>query len=227
MQERHVPAVDVAGLLPAARHREIPEQPVLLGKRVDEPRHPANRAEQDALEREVVHATEDHEPVAGEVEEVGDSPRVVARLLYRHDCGLVGELGDVLGLEVHAIRHGVVVDHDRQPARLRHGPEVVEVFVGLRLIDHAGQHHQPVGAELLGFGRPAAGAAGRVFRHARDHRHAAPRGLDADAEHLRFSSGSSDVPSPTVPITTRPWMPPSISRSKCRFVAATSSDSSG
>ena len=50
----------------------------------------------------------------------------------------------------------------------------------VRLVDHAGQHHQPVDPELLDIARVAAGERGGVLGDAGQHRNAAAD----DAEHL-------------------------------------------
>ncbi len=62
--------------------------------------------------------------IAAGVLQVGDPADVLRRLLDRHQVWLVRQLDEHLRRDVHRIRDGVVVDHDLQVGRSRHGAEM-------------------------------------------------------------------------------------------------------
>src|SRR5579883_2303812 len=64
VEGRHEPAIDRLGPLPLAFGGEFPEPDGLLREHVDEARDPADRAQQHALEQEVVDAAEEGVAVA-------------------------------------------------------------------------------------------------------------------------------------------------------------------
>ena len=169
VQERRVPAIDGARLLPAPGHGEVPQQPILGRECVHQSRYPAGGAEHEALEHQIVHPAEQGIAIAADVLQVGDPPDVLRRFLDRHQPGLVAQLDEHLRCDVHGVRHRVVVDHDRQVGRPSDGPIMNDRLSRVGLVDHRRQHHEPLHAEALGIGRelasPRRGALGDAGQH--------------------------------------------------------------
>ncbi len=86
VQQRRVPAVNLDGLVPSSRCGQVPEQAVLGGERVDEPRYPACRAQEQAFQNQIINSAEKGVPISACVLDVGDAPDVLGRFLDRHQA---------------------------------------------------------------------------------------------------------------------------------------------
>src|SRR5581483_8812898 len=62
-EQRRVPAVDLAGLVPRSRSCQLPEALIVVRESESDPGHPPVDPEHRALERKVVDAGEDRQPV--------------------------------------------------------------------------------------------------------------------------------------------------------------------
>ena len=91
-----------------------------------------------------------------------------------------------------------------QPGRRRHRSKMIFELGGSRHVHHRRQHHEPVGAEAFGIAGETHRRGRREFRDARNDRHLAFGASTAAFSTLRFSSALKELPSPTVPINTRP-----------------------
>jgi hypothetical protein len=160
-----------AGRLEIAVGHERLELQAELGSDVRDPGHPADRAGRVALERPVVSSHEHLEPVAGQLDEVGDPARVPRALLHGDDALVaLGEADDRLHGEVLARRLRVVVEHHR---KLRSGGHGGEVRVQLALVGDVGggrQAHDAARPERRGLLRAACRA--RAIRRRDAHRNA-------------------------------------------------------
>src|SRR5690606_7114504 len=81
MEQRHEPAIERAGLLPAPLGGEAEERVRLARKDVREARDPADRAEENAFEDDVVEPAEEREALADEVLEIDEAARVARGFL--------------------------------------------------------------------------------------------------------------------------------------------------
>ena len=158
-----IPSVDIACLLPSARCREVPEEPVLGREGVDQARDPTRRAEEEALEHQVVDPAEQEISVTARVLQVGDPSHILRGFLDRDQPGLVTEVGEHLGRDIDVIGDRVVVDHDRQVGRPRDGPEMSDRLARIGLVDHGRQDHQAHDPDPMGVGRELAGPRGRAL----------------------------------------------------------------
>ena len=183
MQKRHEPAVERQRLVDLARLRKPEKLHGLVREAVRHARDPADGAEQDVLQHQIVDAAEQRVAVAQPVDHVGDPAAVVAQFLDRHDVLLAGQFGEVLGREVHLVGHAVVVDHDRQIDGPGQRAEMGDRLARVLLVDHAGQRHETSGAGGLHPARAVDGEIGGVFGHAGQHRNPPGRRLDRGADH--------------------------------------------
>ena len=71
----------------------------------------------------------------------------------------------------------------------RHGAEVMQGLARVRLVDHGGQQHQAIGADLLGVARVAGSQRRGGFGDARQHRHPAAHHLGDRPQHGVFFFG--------------------------------------
>jgi len=149
VEQRHVPAVNFAGLFPLAGGGEVPQVLILGGEGVDESGDPADGAEHDGLEGEVVDAGEDGVAVADSVDEVRDAADVGGGFLDGDEVALVVELGEHFGGDVDAVGDGIVVDEDGQAGGAGDGAEVFDRLARVGLVDHGGKDHDAVGAEAF------------------------------------------------------------------------------
>ena len=92
MQQRRVPAVQLARFLPFSGHSEVPQFAVLVREGIHQAGDPALRAQQNALENQIVHTGEKDEAVAHDVHQVGDPADVFRGLLDRDDILHVHQL---------------------------------------------------------------------------------------------------------------------------------------
>ncbi len=118
-----------------------------------------------------------------------DPPDLAGRLLDGNEFRLVGEHEEHFGGDVDPVGDGVVVDHDREPRRLRDGPVVGDGLPGVGLVLHGGKRHE-AGEPHRGrdVDEPAC-AGGGGLGDAREHRHAAVRGPDGGADHVELFVG--------------------------------------
>jgi GBP family porin len=185
-KQRRKPAVDRASLLQPAGFQQSEDRHRFLRERAHESGHPAVRAHQEGLHREVVDATEKRIALADRIDEIGDAAHVAGRLLDRHELLFVGEFGKHLGRHVDAVRQRIVVDHDRQRTCACNHAEVVQGFAAIGKIAQARQHHVTRSAAR---GAPlglAAAVERAVFRDREEDGNAPLCGLHGDVEHLQL-----------------------------------------
>lgn len=163
VEQRGVPAVEFAGLVPAAGGGEFPEDAVFVGEGVDQAGDPAGGAEEGGFEDEVVDAGEHEIAIAEQVDDVGDAADVVGRFFDGDEGGLVGEFGEHVGGEVDGVGDGVVVDHDRQAGSPGDATEVGEGFAAVGFVDHGGEDHEAVDADGFAVACVAGGGGGGEF----------------------------------------------------------------
>ena len=78
--------------VPLARRRQVPQRAILVRERVHQARNPALRAEQDALQHQVVHAAEEDVAIAHDVAQVGDAADIFGRFLDGDEVRLIRQL---------------------------------------------------------------------------------------------------------------------------------------
>ena len=183
MQQRHEPAIDRAGALQLPVADGFTECQRLDGEGVGQPRHPAPRSEHQALEGEIIEPREEHVAIAQGIEHIREAPRIGCGLLERHDVRLLRQLLETFHLDVDPICRWIVVQHDRQRGRLRHGAQVILELGARRHVYHRRQHHQAVDADALGIARVGHRAARRQLRDTGDERHLAPDCADGRREN--------------------------------------------
>jgi hypothetical protein len=186
VEERGIPAVDIAGLFEIALGCQVPDEAVFGGEGVDEAGDPAVDAEDEAFEDEIVDAGEDEEAIADGVVEVGDAADVFGGFLDGDDGGGIGEFGEHGGGDIDAVADGIVVNHDGEVGGGGDGLVVGDGFARVGFVDHAGEDHETVDAGFFGVGGELAGEGGGVFGDAGEDGEAAVDVIDGGLEELDF-----------------------------------------
>ena len=124
--------------------------------------------------------------------------------------------------DIHPIGGRIVVKHDGQPGRRRHRPKMIFELGGRRHVHHRRQHHE-ARAPMRSASRAKLTAAAVVNSETPAMTGTLPSlASTAASSTLRFSGALKELPSPTVPISTRPWTPSRAALFARRCVAAIS-----
>ena len=94
MQQRHEPFVERHRLGEAPGAREAEQRLALAREGVRHARDPADGADHDALDDDVVEPGEEHEAVADHVARVDEAARVAGGILEADDGVAIGERGE-------------------------------------------------------------------------------------------------------------------------------------
>src|SRR4029434_1282694 len=85
MKKRHQPLVESHCVVIPARSREAEQCLSLAWKRIRQAGNPADGADHDALQHDIVESRKEHEAIPDHVAKVGETTRVARRLLHTTD----------------------------------------------------------------------------------------------------------------------------------------------
>ena len=224
VQQRHEPAVDASRFDPVAALRGRIKATDSRGKALVSPDTQPLAPSSSASSATSSSAGHQHEAIAEAVDDVGEAARIRRTLLERDDVRKLGELRRASPARCrHAIGRRIVVQHDGQRRWPRDRAE-------MRVQLSRGSARRPW--------RAAASARRRRSSRRRARNSAArsvvssetpatsgtrpPTASTAATSTVRFSSGRSELFSPTVPSSTRPSTPSSTSAVTTFCVASTS-----
>ncbi len=92
-------------------------------KRVGQPGHPALGAQRQGFEGDIVEPGEQHEAIAERIDDVGEAARIGRGFLDRDNRRDIRQTLERRQVDIHPVGRRIVVQHDGQPARGRHGAE--------------------------------------------------------------------------------------------------------